>query len=456
MSRFNRRNFLLQGGAGVASARLIGAALAPGMFLRDGVAAQQGKPQQVVIPTHEMYGDLDERIDLPASWQVNVMNMAGHNAPVLTPEQIRKSIQTPIGTRPLSELAAGKKRVVVSFDDMERPTPIHEVLPQVIAELNAAGVKDENILLLVSHGTHRASSAEDVGRKIGKPMAQRFAWMNHNCFDNLKDVGETSRKNRIRLSYTLMSADLRITISGVRPHGRAGYGGGAKAVLPGLASIDCIRYNHETIGLSSNDNELKIFHNNLRLDMEEVARLGGIDFSLQVVYNSKRRTCAVFAGDIVEAHHAACRMANKHYRTPTLKNADVVISNAYPLCTQATLGLIWVNRSVREGGTGVLVMQHPMMMSGRNFWNESVTFRGGRSYWDVQATRPKTSTHGLIVYSQYMDKRTMDTPAFPVGTTFAQTWDQVTAQLRERHKGDARVAVYPYGPLQHLEEPLDE
>ena len=67
MSRFNRRSFLLQGGAGVASARLIGAALAPGMFLRDGVAAQQGKPQQVVIPTHEMYGDLDERIDLPAS-----------------------------------------------------------------------------------------------------------------------------------------------------------------------------------------------------------------------------------------------------------------------------------------------------------------------------------------------------------------------------------------------------
>jgi nickel-dependent lactate racemase len=187
-----------------------------------------------------------------------------------------------------------------------------------------------------------------------------------------------------------------------------------------------------------------------------VARLGGIDFSLQVVYNSKRRTCAVFAGDIVEAHHAACRMANKHYRTPTFKNADVVIANGYPLNTQATLALAWVNRSVREGGTGVLVMQHPMMMSGRNFWNESVTFRGGRSYWDVQATRPKTSTHGLIVYSQYMDKRTMDTPAFPVGTTFAKTWDQVVAQLRERHKGDAKVAVYPYGPLQHLEEPLDE
>ena len=449
----SRRDFLR---VGPASAPLVGTALAAGSFLPKTVAALQGRQQSVTIPTHEFFGDIEERIDLPASWEVNVMKMAGHDAAPLSPEEIRRRIQNPIGTRPLRELAAGKKRVVITFDDLERPTPAHEIAPPVLEELKAAGVPDESILFLAALGTHRPLPSDEVARKLGADVIRRYAWINHNCFENLKDIGDTSRRNRIKVNQTFAAADLRITLNGIKIHQRAGYGGGAKSILPGVASIDSVRYNHETIGGSSRDNGLKIFHNEVRLDMEEAARMAGIDFSVQVVYNRRRRTCAVFAGDINEAHHAACRMANLHYRTPTFKGADIVIANNYPQNIQSDKGPDWVNRSLREGGTGVLIIQNPHVMTSWNYWNESTTYRNGRTYWDMMAARKSRGSSALLIYSQYLDQRSLNYPLFPAGTLFARTWDDVIAQLRARHKGDARVAVYPYCAIQHIEAGLDE
>ena len=85
------------------------------------------------------------------------------------------------------------------------------------------------------------------------------------------------------------------------------------------------------------------------------ARIAGIHFSVQVVYNRRRRTCAVFAGDINEAHHAACRMANLHYRTATFKGADIVIANNYPQNIQSDKGPDRVNRSLRDGDARVAI-----------------------------------------------------------------------------------------------------
>lgn len=452
----NRREFLSIGGAGLASARLIGTGLAAGSFLPQAVAALKGEPQSVTIPTHEFFGDIEERIDLPVSWEVNVMKMAGHDAAPLSQDEMRRRIRSPIGTPPLRELAAGKKRVVITFDDLERPTPAHEIAPLVLEEFKAAGLADDNILFLAALGTHRALPSDEVVRKLGKDIEQRYGWINHNCWENLKDVGETSRKNRIKVNQNFAAADLRVTIGGVKVHPRAGYGGGAKSLLPGVASIETIKFNHEIIGASSHDNALKVFHNELRLDMEEAARLAQVNFSVQVVYNRRRRTCALFAGNVNEAHHAACRMANLHYRTPTFKNADIVIANNYPQNIQSEKGQDWFNRSLADGGTGVLIIQSPHVMSSWNFWNESTGYRNGRTYWDVLAARKPRPNSAVIVYSQYLDQRSLNCPAFPAGAIGARTWEEVIAQLRARHTGDARVAVYPYCAIQHVEAGLDE
>lgn len=451
-----RRTFLQQGGKALASATLIGTALADARFLCDAAPALKGAAKSVTITTHEHFGDLDERLDFPAAWDIHVQKMAGHDAPALNRDEIRRRIQAPIGSRSLREIAAGKKSAVVTFDDLTRPTPTYEVAPLVVEELLAAGVPEDKIIFMGSYGTHRNLEGDEAVRKLGKEITRRFPWINHNVWDNLQDVGMTSRKNRVKVNQTFLASDLRVTISGIKIHGAAGYGGGAKAILPGVSALETIEYNHTVlIDRKRSPGIVPIFKNELRLDMIDAARLARVDFSVQIVYNGKRRTCGLFAGDIVEAHHAACRMAIKHYRTAKLDNPDVVVYNSYPQTTQAGMGGEWVG-TLREGGTGVLILQNPQGLSAWHFLGERHRGKNNHTYFELLAAPPQPLPAGvqLIVYSQYLDKQQM--VKYPRNTLFAFTWDEVIRQLQARHKGDARVAVYPCGAIQHSQTQLDD
>jgi nickel-dependent lactate racemase len=266
----------------------------------------------------------------------------------------------------------------------------------------------------------------------------------------------TSRKTPVKINQTFAAADVRVTISGIKIHGSAGYGGGAKAILPGISSFETIEHNHTVLrGGKYPPGVIPVFNNELRLDMIDAARLARVDFSVQIVYNGKRGTCGVFAGDIVEAHHAACRMAVKHYHTAKLDNPDIAVYNAYPQTTQAGTGKEWIE-TVREGGTGVLILQHPQGLSAWHYLNEHMKYKDGRTYFDTLAAPPSPLPRDvqLIVYSQYLDKQQM--VKYPRNTQFAFTWEEVIRQLQARHKGDARVAVYPCGAIQHSHTQLDE
>ncbi len=103
--------------------------MAAGAYQPVKVAALKGSAKSVVIPTHEFAGNLDERLDFPSDWEINVMDMKGHNGPVLTPRQIVQGLDRPIGTPSLREVAAGKKTVVITFDDLTRATPTYTIAP---------------------------------------------------------------------------------------------------------------------------------------------------------------------------------------------------------------------------------------------------------------------------------------------------------------------------------------
>ena len=311
MAVINRRGFLT---GGIAATPLIGTALAAGPFQAKNVPALRGSRNSVVVPTHELAGNLSERLDFPAAWQVNVLEMAGYQAGALTPQQVAARLNQPIGTKTVRELAQGKKTAVITFDDMTRVTPVQAVAPWILGELKAAGLADENILFLTSFGTHRPMNAVEIATKLGKDIPRRYAWLNHDCFDNLKDVGETSRGNKIRLNQSFVGADLRICISGIKIHASAGYGGGAKAILPGVAGISTIEYNHEKIMRNTKTaGPFKVFKNEMRLDMIEAARFAKVDYTVQALFNQRLQPTHIYAGDIVDAHHEAVRTAVKHY-----------------------------------------------------------------------------------------------------------------------------------------------
>lgn len=182
-----------------------------------------------------------------------------------------------------------------------------------------------------------------------------------------------------------------------------------------------------------------------------MAGLDRVQFSVQIVYNERREPAEIFAGDIVAAHHAACRMANRHLRTPTAQSADIVVANAYPQNRQASSSLGWARRSLREGGSAVLVAQHPDAMSTFHYLGERWSY-DAHPYWDLMESdsNPVRQAAQLIVFSQYMQKRDVNRISAKY-VHLAQSWDDVIQLLQRHHRTEARVAVYPYAGMQHQE-----
>jgi len=439
----NRRQFLL-GSAGTAALSGKAAAASNAISLR----------------THEWYGDKLEQFEFPAGWHVALYHSKGYQAPVLTAAEITQAIQNPIGTRPLREIAAGKTTATIAVDDMCRPTPTAEVVPLVVAELNAAGIKDRNILFVMAHGCHMLMNPATVALKIGADAVRRHPWVNHNVWENLVDLGKSKAGNQIQVDCNFYNSDVKITLSGLKRHSAPGYGGGPKLCLPGLSGVKTIRYMHNVVKQAprprTGPDGIPIWHiyeNEQRQDMIDVARAIGVDFSVQQCYNEDRRLVKVVAGDIVKAHHEACRYAIPSKSTVFAKNVDVLIVNCYPRGEQLHEMFSWANAGLKDGGSVVLVNQYP---PGESVWhfNDQLSFfqLGGGNYFKARANRKSryANVGQMLLYSQYLTERELSDPSMPPETIGCRAWADVVERLKKKHTGSAvEVAVYPAAGTQH-------
>ena len=136
--------------------------------------------KNATLPILAFYGDTELEIDFPASWDVNVCTMKGANASALDDAGMRKAFANPIGTPTIRELAKGKKEVAILFDDMSRGTPTADMVPYVLEELAAAGIKDNQIAFYAAIGAHGSMTAIDFTKKLGVDVMSRFRVFNHN------------------------------------------------------------------------------------------------------------------------------------------------------------------------------------------------------------------------------------------------------------------------------------
>jgi len=188
-----------------------------------------------------------------------------------------------------------------------------------------------------------------------------------------------------------------------------------------------------------------------------------VDYTVQILYNDRLRPTQIWGGDIVDAHHAGVRVAAKTYCTPTFKDADIVVANAYPQNAQAFHGGLWINYSRRPGGTGVLIVQHPLGLDPIHYLNNRLAGRTGTTQFDLTARRvgglgrggsaPQAVQGNMIIYSQYLTRNMKNN--YRTGTFFCDKWTDVIAKLKQLHPGDPKVAVYPYAGMQHQEIELD-
>jgi len=440
-----RRHFLAGAVAGTAAA-----------------AEPQPRSNVIALRTHEWFGDRIEQFEFPPGWQISVQHMKGHLAPVLSPAEIQRAVRNPVGTKPLREIAEGRSTVSIAFDDLTRPTPTYEIVPHVIAELRAAGIKDENILFVAAYGCHYQMNGMEVAKKLGEEAVRRHPWINHNIWENLVDLGTTKVGNQILVNTYYQKADLKITLSGLKAHGTPGYGGGPKLILPGLSGMKTIRYMHETIKraprpwMKDGIPIFRMWENEQRQDMIEAARKVDVHFSVQCVYNQDRRPVQMVAGDIVTAHHKAARYAVNHLYTEYAQDADVVVVNAYPKGAQLHEHFGWGGRGLKDGGSIVVINQNPM---GEFVWHylDEARFNRGGSYFAQRAARRRRfpQARQVLLYSQYLQQRELDNPYFPPEAVGLRSWSDVLERLKREHKGDVKVAIYPYAGMQHGPAVLD-
>jgi nickel-dependent lactate racemase len=266
----------------------------------------------VHLPQMAWYGDTEFEISFPDLWEVKVCFMHGHDAPPMSQDQIRNAFESPIGTKTIMELAKRKKNVAILIDDVTRATPTAIIIPYVLEELAAAGIPDDNIRFIAALGAHGAMNSVDFRKKLGDEVLSRFLVYNHNPYENCTPLGISSHGISISVNSELMSCDLKIGIGSIVPHPQAGFGGGAKIILPGVASIDTIVDHHSRLFSFNNPMLGKLEGNEFKQDIDEAARLAGLDVKIDAILNLKREITALLIGEPFEEHQEGVRLAKEH------------------------------------------------------------------------------------------------------------------------------------------------
>ena len=325
----------------------------------------------VTISTSAWYGDTPLDLTFPEGWEVEVCQMAGHDAPALTDDQVREALRRPTGTPPIRELAKGKREVAILFDDLSRPTPAHRVAPFVLEELAEAGIRDEQVRFIGAFGAHLPMTRDEFAKKLGEAIVERFRVYNHNVFENHVTLGRTSFGTPVHINREFMSCDLKLAVGGMISYwGKGRFSGGAKLVMPGVSGIETIYHNHITLpklgDMFDGDPRVGELPERVhigRVDMEEVARMAGLDVKIDIVQNARREAVAVVAGDFVRVYREGSEVARRVYQTRPAEGCDVVVVNAYPQEEQPGKGAWAAQLSLKEGGDLVIVAIHPRGLS---------------------------------------------------------------------------------------------
>jgi nickel-dependent lactate racemase len=277
------------------------------------------------------------RVELPPSWRVLGELKPNADPPASDPAAAcREALADPIGVTPIGGRNLAGRKVVVVTDDHSRPTPAAGFIRPVLEELAKAGVRDQDIDILIATGVHRASRMEEVEAKLGFEVMNRYRWRCHDAYkpEGLTDLGATRRGTRVFLNTLLPQADLIVGLGAIEPHLLLGFGGGLKIIIPGCAGAETIGRNHlqgvdpdrfDLVGARTSDSPM-------RQDLEEGALLLSKDiFVVNAILGPGNRPVRFFAGHPQAAHQAGVEYIRTRVRLDVPEQADVVLANSHPM-----------------------------------------------------------------------------------------------------------------------------
>lgn len=276
-------------------------------------------------------------------------------------ELVKEALENPIGSPRLRELARGKQKIVILASDHTRPVPSKIIIPQMLQEIRA-GNAEADITILIATGCHRETKTDELIEKFGEEIVQNEKIVIHDCDDtaNLVTIAVLPSGGELVLNRLAVEADLLTAEGFIEPHFFAGFSGGRKSVLPGVASRKTVVYNHNAAFINHPKARTGVVDGNpIHEDMVFAARKANLAFICNVVINSEKKVVYAVAGEADEAHGKGMEFLKKLCGVKAVPSDIVITTNGgYPLdqnIYQAVKGMTAAEATVKAGGVTIMI-----------------------------------------------------------------------------------------------------
>lgn len=320
-----------------------------------------------------------------------------HN-PLSESETVEQSMNNPIGSKTLEELAKGKKDIVLISSDHTRPVPSHIITPIILRRIRSVN-PDARIRILVATGFHRPSTHEELVSKYGQEIVDNEEIVMHISTkdEDMVKIGQLPSGGDAIINKIAAECDLLLAEGFIESHFFAGFSGGRKSVLPGVASYKTIMANHS--GEFINDSHSRtgnLKHNLVHEDMLYAARTANLAFIVNVVLDGDKKIIASFAGDMVEAHKVGCEFVEKLAHVDKV-DCDIAISTngGFPLdqnIYQAVKGMTAAEATVKDGGTIIMVAGCADGHGGEGFYHNLADYKEPKDFLEKAINTPRLET----------------------------------------------------------------
>ncbi|MDZ7413111.1 MAG: nickel-dependent lactate racemase [candidate division KSB1 bacterium] len=377
---------------------------------------------------------------------------------------LKEGLANPISAGSLSELSKGKKSACVVICDVTRPVPNKLLLPPILQAIEEAGVPREKITVLIATGTHRPVTGAELKELVGDAVACSYRVVNHNSSaeEEHEYLGRTVGGTEIWVDARYVRSDLKVIVGFVEPHLMAGFSGGRKLIVPGIAGDRTMRVVHGARMMAHPlCREGVIDGNPFHQEALEIAQRVGVDFSVNVALDEARRLTGIFCGGLVEAHAEAVEFVREVVTDDVPAPADVVVttSGGAPLDAtfyQAVKGVTAASPVVKRGGTIILAAECREGLGSPHFAALCKQTDDGEAFlrriletdyfvpdqWQLQKFAQAMRNAEVLVVSPTL---TAPDNRCPLIKAFGTVEEALEAALC-RHGSQAQIAVIPEGP----------
>jgi nickel-dependent lactate racemase len=309
------------------------------------------------------YGKTGHIIELPDNYNADIIEPRWVKSVNDQSHSVTEALNNPYNSKPLKDIVSNSDRVAILFSDITRATPYHIILPAILNELK--NIPQENISFYCANGTHRLATDQELIKILGESIVKDYKIFQNDANNQElhQYLGTTISGNEVLINKKVLDCDVKILTGFIEPHFFAGFSGGGKALIPGMASVKTIKYNHSIAHLSQKNVNWGITYGNpLWEEMIEAAEFVPGLFLLNITLNRNKEITNVFAGDLRTAHKAGCQFVKDSAMAPVDTLYDIVITSnsGYPLdlnVYQTVKGMSAASQVLKPGGSIIMAAE---------------------------------------------------------------------------------------------------